>query len=100
MEADLTEDLIARGDAVDGHEYWKERILGKFSASPIAANGLAYYLNENGKTYVIQPGPELKIVAENEMPGGKDEIFRASLSPSHGQLFIRSTNVLYCVGKY
>ncbi len=86
-------------DAVDGHEYWKQRILGKFSASPIAANGLVYYLNENGKTYVIQPRPELKIDAENEMPGGKDEIFRASMSPSHGQLFIRSTSVLYCVGK-
>lgn len=85
-------------DAADGHVYWKERIAGKFSASPIAANGLAYYLNENGKTFVIEPGPELKVVAENDLPAGKSEIFRASISPSASQLFIRSTSVLYCIG--
>jgi hypothetical protein len=38
-------------------------------------------------------------VAENNLPAGKDEIFRASLAPLGGQLFIRSTSVLYCVGK-
>ncbi len=86
-------------DAVDGHQLWKERLAGKFSASPIAAGGLAYYLNENGKTFVIEPGEELKIVAENDIPAGKDEIFRASLTPSLGQLFVRSNSVLYCVGK-
>ncbi|QDU30048.1 outer membrane biogenesis protein BamB [Anatilimnocola aggregata] len=86
-------------DAVDGHVYWKERIAGKFSASPIAANGLAYFLNEAGKTYAIEPGEALKIVAESEIPAGKDEIFRSSLAPVQGQLFIRSTTTLYCVGK-
>jgi outer membrane protein assembly factor BamB len=86
-------------DSADGHVYWKERIAGKFSASPIAANGLAYYLNENGKTFVIEPGDALKIVAENDITGAKDEIFRSSLTPSLGQLFVRSTTVLYCVGK-
>lgn len=86
-------------NAVDGQPYWKERLAGKFSASPIAAGGLAYYLNENGKTFVIEPGETLKIVAENDLPASKDEIFRASMAPSLGQLFIRSTNVLYCIGK-
>lgn len=86
-------------DVTDGHVLWKERLAGKFSASPIAANGLAYYLNENGKTFVIEPGPELKVVAENDLPAAKSEIFRASISPAAGQLFIRSTNVLYCLGK-
>jgi outer membrane protein assembly factor BamB len=84
-------------DADDGHVYWKERINGKFSASPIAANGLAYFTNENGKTVVIEPGESLKIVAENELSPARDEIFRASLAPSAGQLFIRSTSVLYCI---
>jgi outer membrane protein assembly factor BamB len=85
-------------DAEDGHIYWKERLPGKYSASPIAANGLAYFLNEDGKTSVVAPGPKLKIVAENSLPSGQDEIFRASITPSDGRLFLRSTTTLYCVG--
>lgn len=85
-------------DAVDGRVYWKDRLAGKFSASPIAAGGFAYFLNEDGKTIVIEPGEALKVVAENDLSPGKDEIFRASLAPSSGQLFVRSTRVLYCIG--
>ncbi len=48
---------------------------------------------------MIEPGPALKIVAENDLPAGRDEIFRASLTPSAGQWFARSTSVLYCIGK-
>jgi len=86
-------------DAADGHIYWKERLSGKFSGSPIAAGGLVYFLNEDGKTIVIEPGPKLQVVAENEIPAGQNEIFRASPTPSGGQVFLRSTSVLYCVGK-
>ena len=61
------------------------------------AGGLVYFVNENGKTVVIEPGPALKIVAENDLPAAADEIFRASLTPDNGRLLIRSTSVLYCV---
>lgn len=88
-------------DAKDGHEIWKERVgTGpKFTASPIAVDGLAYFLNERGTTFVVEPGEALKIVGENTVTGGEDEIFRASLTPSNGQILIRSSEVLYCVGK-
>ena len=86
-------------DASDGHIYWKERLPGKYSGSPIAAGGLVYFLNEEGTAVVIKPGPALEIVSENSIPAAADEIFRASLAPSGGQLFIRSTSVLYCIGK-
>jgi len=83
--------------AKDGHIYWKERLEGKYSSSPIAANGLVYFQNEDGKTFVIQPGEKLEVVAENQLPGAQAEIFRASLTPSAGQFFSRSTTVLYCI---
>jgi outer membrane protein assembly factor BamB len=86
-------------DATDGHVYWKERLTGKFSGSPIAAGGLVYFVNEAGKTMVIKPGPKLELVAQNDLPAEKEEIFRASPSPCQGQLFMRSTTVLYCIGK-
>jgi outer membrane protein assembly factor BamB len=85
-------------DATTGDIYWKQRVPGKYSGSPIAANGLAYFLNEDGKTVVIEPGESLKIVAENDLPPGKDEIFRASLTPLDDNFYIRSTTVLYCIG--
>ena len=85
--------------AKDGHIYWRERLEGKYAGSPIAANGRVYILNEAGKTTVIKPGPKLEVVAENELPAGTDEIFRATPTPAEGRMFIRSTRVLYCVGK-
>lgn len=85
-------------DAKDGRIHWKERLAGKYSASPIAANGLVYFINEEGLTRVIEPGPKLKIIEENPLPAKQDEIFRSSFAVSSGQLFIRSTTTLYCVG--
>ena len=84
-------------DVDDGTILWKDRLPGNFSASPIAANGYVYFINEAGKTLVIKPGPALNIVADNDLPADSKEIFRASITPSDGQLFIRSTSVLYCV---
>jgi hypothetical protein len=84
---------------MDGAELWKERLGGKISASPIAAAGLAYFQFEDGITFVIRPGPKLDIVAENALAPADDEIFRASLTPSEGQIFSRSDRVLYCIGQ-
>ncbi len=83
----------------DGREFWKERLGGNYSASPIAAGGLVYFINEAGTTIVIRPGPTLDIVAENALSPADDEIFRASFAPSEGQLFTRSDRVLYCIGR-
>ena len=83
--------------AASGRVLWKERLGGKISASPIAANGLAYFLTESGKTIVIRPAAKLQVVAQNALTAGAGELFRASPAPCEGQLFLRSTSVLYCV---
>jgi outer membrane protein assembly factor BamB len=85
-------------DSTTGKELWQSRLGGKFAASPIAYQGHAFFLDEEGTTTVVEPGPELKITARNALPAGDDEIFRASITPSAGQLFIRSDRTLYCVG--
>jgi outer membrane protein assembly factor BamB len=91
---------IATGyHAMTGKELWKERLGGNFTSSPIAANGLAYFQDDAGKTTVIKPGPKLEIVAQNTITGSGTELFRASLTPSRGQMFSRSTTTLYCLGK-
>jgi len=86
-------------DAKSGKTLWTERLEGKFSASPLEANGLIYLLNEEGLTYVIKPGPELEIIEKNSIGDHPGEIFRAAISPISGQLFLRSTVALYCIGE-
>jgi hypothetical protein len=85
-------------DCETGREFWKERIFGEISSSPIAANGLAYFQDELGHTVVLKPGPKLDIVARNSLGTHTDELFRASLTPINGKLLSRSNTVLYCIG--
>jgi outer membrane protein assembly factor BamB len=85
-------------DSTSGKLLWKDRLRGKFTASPFAAGGLAYFLNEAGETFVIEPGPTFKVAAENSL-NAASEMFRASLTPSNGQILARSQTHLYCIGK-
>lgn len=87
-------------DAATGKEQYKARVgTPQYTATPISYDGLALFQNESGETLLVKPGPKLNIVARNRITGGEDEIFRGSITPSDGQLFIRSTKALYCVGK-
>jgi outer membrane protein assembly factor BamB len=87
-------------DPATGKEVATLRIGGNFSASPIAAEGLIFLPNEEGEVIVLKPGDAaLEVVARNAVGAGDEEIFRASLAPSEGQLFCRSDRILYCIGK-
>lgn len=93
-------------EAATGKELWRTRLGGQFSASPIAYDGVAVFIREDGETFVVKPGPEPNVVARNRLSHGSRELFRSSITPSDGQLFIRSTGdrfapvgTLYCVGK-
>lgn len=86
-------------DATSGKVIWQDRLGGNFSASPIAAQGLAYFLSEDGTTVVIEPGEKLNVAARNRLDPAGDEIFRASPTPCQGQWLLRSDRVLYCLGK-
>ena len=50
-------------DATTGTIRWQQRLGGNFSASPLAADGRIYFLDEDGKTTVIKPGREFKELA-------------------------------------
>jgi outer membrane protein assembly factor BamB len=77
-----------------GEVVWRERLGGKHSASPVYADGKIYFLNEKGRTAVIEAGPQFKKIAENEL----GEKCLASLAISEGRLFIRTETNLYCIG--
>jgi len=86
-------------DCESGRELWKERIGEKFSSSPLVSNGRAYFQNDAGETIVVEPADKLNIVAKSKIESASDELFRSALVPSNGQILIRSTKHLYCVGR-
>ena len=77
-----------------GIRFGGKRIGGAFSASPVAADGKIYLLNEEGETIVLLAGRDPKILARNEL----NERCLASPAISGGQIFIRSDQHLICIG--
>jgi outer membrane protein assembly factor BamB len=75
-----------------------QKIRSAFTASPIESGGLIYLNTEFGETLVIKPGPKLDIVARNSLGDRSGELFRASIAPISGRLYLRSNRALYCVG--
>lgn len=82
-------------DTETGRRYWQERLGKHFSASLIHANGLAYFVADDGLTKIVKPGKELEVVAENSL----GEYSFASPAVSNGQLFIRGEKHLYCIAE-
>jgi outer membrane protein assembly factor BamB len=80
-------------DAVTGQVVWKERMEGNYSASPIHADGRLYFFGDEGRTTVIQPGREYKVLAVNEL----GEPLKASPAVAGKALIIRTKDHLYCI---
>ena len=92
----VTESGIAKCfQGATGAVLWRQRLGGKFSASPVYADGKVYFLSEKGKTTIIEEGPQYKIVAENDL----DETCCASPAIAQGNLFLRTEKALYCIGR-
>jgi outer membrane protein assembly factor BamB len=71
----------------------------KYEASPLATDGKIYLISFDGQVAVLSAasGQVLRVIPMDEPVDG--ERVRASIIASHGQLFIRTTRKLYCVGK-
>jgi outer membrane protein assembly factor BamB len=80
--------------AATGEVIWRQRLGGRFSASPIRADGNIYFLSEKGTTTIIQEGAEFKELAKNEL----NETCKASPAVSQGNIFIRTEKNLFCIG--
>lgn len=91
--------ILTSYDAKSGAVHFSERLGATLVASPLVANGLVYFQMESGEVVVIKPGKTLEIVARNSPGAGRNELFRAGLSPIQGQLFTRSRSVVYCIAE-
>jgi outer membrane protein assembly factor BamB len=83
-------------DAATGETHFKERVgLGNVFASPVAAAGRIYLLGREGKSLVLEPGPTLKVLAENELEDG----FDASPVIVGDTLYLRGRRFLYALAR-
>jgi outer membrane protein assembly factor BamB len=87
--------ILICADAAHGKQLWDLRLKGPIDASPIAADGRIYVVNEKGLTQVIQLGEQPEIIAENNLA---DDIL-ATPAIANGAIFLRSDKMLYCIGK-
>ena len=89
--------VLAAYDVRTGDRVYQERLGagGSFSASPVAADGKIYLLSEDGDTFVIQPGPEFKVLGKNSL----DEMTLATPAVAHGSVVIRTASKLYRIAK-
>jgi len=87
--------IVTCVDPKTGKEYWRARIGGNHSASPIYADGRIYFLSEEGESVVLAAGQQLKHLATNQLDGRT----LASMAVDSGAIFIRSETHLYRIQK-
>jgi hypothetical protein len=73
---------------------WKERIRGQCDASLTAGDGKIYCCDVEGVTTVLAAGPQFRILSRNAL----GEPVQASFAISRGNLFIRGSRHLFCIG--
>ena len=91
--------FLTAHDARTGKEiYTKVRLdpaAGAFTASPWAYNGKLFAMSEDGVTYVIQAGPEYKLLGRNDLA----EFTMASPAMHRGSVLIRTATSLYRIAQ-
>jgi outer membrane protein assembly factor BamB len=80
-------------DARTGKQiYDQERLgAGAFTSSPWAYDGKLFCLSEDGDTFIVQAGPQFKVLGKNSL----DEMCMATPAIAKKSLFIRTLTKLY-----
>lgn len=86
--------LDARTGAVK-YDNGRVPVPASFTASPVAFEGKILLTSEDGETFVIQAGPEYKVLGVNSV----GEPVYASPAISNGTILIRGEKNLYCIAQ-
>ena len=86
-------------NAVTGELIYENQRLAKdakaFTASPWANDGKLFFLSEDGDTFVVQAGPEFKVLGRNAL----DEMCMTTPATLRGNVIIRTLTKLYRIGE-
>jgi outer membrane protein assembly factor BamB len=83
--------------AASGRKVYTERLDGIYTtwASPVVDPAGRIFFATAGKSYVIQAGPEFKVLASNDLGDGN----HASPAVAAGRMFLVGMKNVYCIGK-
>jgi len=90
--------ILSCFEAKTGQEVYRNTRIAPgasaFTCSPWANNGRVFCLSEDGDTFVIQAGPEFKVLGCNKL----QEMCMATPAAVRGKLLIRTLSKLYRIG--
>jgi outer membrane protein assembly factor BamB len=89
------EGIASCADPHTGAEIWTQRLGRHHSASPVVAGGNVYFLDDDGKCWIVRARDKYELVGVNELGEG----VYGSPAFSRGQIFLRGTRHLYCIGR-
>lgn len=79
----------------EGKVYWRQRLGGSFSASPVLAGGRIYAADEAGTTHVFDASRQYRLLARNELSEGQ----LATMAVCGDAIYVRTTAAAYCIGE-
>lgn len=84
-------------DAATGNQVYAQRLDGLYTvwASPVVDPGGRLFFATGGKSYVIQAGPEFRVLATNDLKDGN----HPSPAVANGCLYLEGLKNVYCIGK-
>ena len=86
--------ILTITDPDTGDPVSRTRLNGVYTASPVAADGHIYLLNEDGETVVLEAGPDARVVSRNAL----GERALASPAIAHHRIYIRTDQHLFAIG--
>ncbi|MFT4637431.1 MAG: outer membrane protein assembly factor BamB [Verrucomicrobiales bacterium] len=83
-----------------GEIVWSE-VIGRttFEASPTAADGKIYLMNHKGDVFVVKASDTYELLHETSMGEEDAQFTRSTIAIAQENLFIRTNEKLYCIGK-
>ena len=94
----LDRGFVTSYDAHSGEPvYGRQRLPNgrAFTASPVAAGGRLYFVNEFGTTFVVKAGRDYELLAENNL--GEEDMCMATPAIAGNRLLIRTDSRLFCI---
>lgn len=86
--------VLTAFDLETGEELYRRRLQGRYTASPVAADGRIYFTNESGDVVVIAAEREFRVLAQSEL----DAPTLATPAISNGMIVFRTVKELVGIG--
>jgi outer membrane protein assembly factor BamB len=91
---------LAAFEAASGRRLWTFNLGTIQKASPVLADGKLYVGSENGRFWILRPGPDKPVVLDEDQLGTEQtpEAIVASAAVADGRVYLATTDHLYCIG--